>query len=129
EGPTQPWSLAGALAALKDSGAGRSRALAIFSTGAEGTTITPEDLADQAVAADVPLYPVALWALPWALAYEGYQYDFFFSLDGRDVGQGRSMWGPAGPYLWIFGPEGWAPPRGAPPFAPYINYPFEVLGE
>ena len=66
----QPWSIAGAVSALKDSAAASSpgetaRALVIFSTGAEGTSITPQDLADQAVAAGVPVYPVALPGFPW----------------------------------------------------------------
>ena len=84
----QPWSLAGAVSALKDSAVGPSpreeeadtdrakaaRALVIFSTGAEGTSITPGDLADQAVAAGVPVYPVALPGFPWVMPYEGYTY-------------------------------------------------------
>jgi len=84
----QPWSLAGALSVLRDSAvatlpgeekadAGKAtgaRALVIFSTGAEGTSITPEDLAGQAVAASVPIYPVALPGFPWVLPYEGYTY-------------------------------------------------------
>ena len=94
--PPQPWSLAGALSALTDSSAApafntekageekasadkelASRALVIFSTGAEGTTLTPEGLADQAVAPGVPVYPVALLPspIPMILPYEGYAYD------------------------------------------------------
>ena len=61
--PAWPFSLAGAMTALQDSAVGSAkgaRALVIFSTGAEGTTIRPEDLADHALAADVRVYPVAL---------------------------------------------------------------------
>ena len=39
------------------------------------------------------------------------------------------MWGPAGPYIPIFGPADRPNlPLNSPPVAPYINYPFEVLG-
>jgi hypothetical protein len=60
----QPWSLAGAVSALKDSAATSSpdsdramaaRALVIFSTGAEGSSITPQELIDEAVSAGVPI--------------------------------------------------------------------------
>jgi hypothetical protein len=137
----QPWSLAGALSVLRDSVVApalgpdkemAARALVLFSTGAEGTAITPQQLADEAVAAGVPIYPVALFHFPWALPYDGYGYEGFVypGQDGPEYGvDRRSMWGPAGPYMWIFGPAGWTPPRGAPPFAPYLNYPFEVLGD
>jgi hypothetical protein len=95
----QPWSLAGALSALKDSAAGgamEARALVIFSTGAEGTSITPQDLADQAVAAGVPVYPVALPGFPWVLPYEGYTYrspvknGFYYFYQSKDDGEGAS---------------------------------------
>ncbi|MGH9237381.1 MAG: hypothetical protein ACRD3G_05005 [Vicinamibacterales bacterium] len=58
-----PLSLTGAMAALQDSALGLAmgaRALVIISTGAEGTSIRPEDLADQALSADIHVYPVAL---------------------------------------------------------------------
>ena len=60
-----PWplSLTGAMTALQDSALGLAmgaRALVIVSTGAEGTSIRPVDLADQALSADVHVYPVAL---------------------------------------------------------------------
>jgi hypothetical protein len=78
----QPWSLAGAVSALKDSAVGSSpgvekadadramaaRALVIFSTGAEGTSTTPGDLADQAVAAGVPCLSGSSPRFPMGLA-------------------------------------------------------------
>jgi len=70
-------SLLGAIAVLGDSAAGPAapaRALVIFSSGAEGTSITPQDLADQSVAANVPIYPVVLPAGRW-IWYDGYAYD------------------------------------------------------
>ncbi len=74
----RPWSrsLSGAIAVLRDSAAGSTtaRALVIFSTGAEGTSITPQDLADQAGAADVPIYPVVLPSLS-PIWYDGYAFD------------------------------------------------------
>ena len=72
-GHAWPLSLAGAMTALQDSAVGSAmgaRALVIFSTGAEGTSIRPEDLADQALAADVHVYPVALPSNQ-AIWYEG----------------------------------------------------------
>jgi len=74
-----PWSrsLLAALAVLRDSTVGPggpARALVIFSSGAEGTTLTPENLADQAEAADVPIYPVAL-PTNQGIRYEGYPFD------------------------------------------------------
>ena len=40
------------------------------------------------------------------------------------------MWGPAGPYIPIWGPaDRPALPPNSPPVAPYFNYPFESLGE
>jgi hypothetical protein len=128
----QPWSLAGAASALKDSAVAPSamaaRVLVIFSTGAEGTTLTPEDLADQAVAAGVPVYPVAFFTFPPVLPYYGYGFDgLIYYGDGY---AGRSMWGPAGPYIPIFGPADRPDlPSNSPPVAPYINYPFELLGD
>ena len=56
-------SLLGAMTVLGDSAGGQTmppRALVIISPGHEGTSITPEDLADRGVAANVPIYPVAL---------------------------------------------------------------------
>jgi hypothetical protein len=140
--PPQPWSLAGALSALKDSGvapgfneeraaadkAMAARALVIFSTGAEGTSITPWDLAEQAIASGVPVYPVALFTFPPVLPYDGYGFDSQIFYDDPYVGQ--SMWGPAGPYIPIWGPADRPNlPDDAPPVAPYFNYPFEVLGD
>ncbi len=127
----QPWSLAGALSALKDPDADSAmaaRVLVIFSTGAEGTTLTPEDLADQAVAAGVPVYPVAFFTFPPVLPYDGYGFDgLIYYGDGYG---GRSMWGPVGPYIPMFGPADRPNlPPGSPPVAPYINYPFELLGD
>jgi hypothetical protein len=134
----QPWSLAGALSVLRDSAITvppgpdketAARALVIFSTGAEGTSITPEDLADQAVSAGVPIYPVALPDFPWVLPYEGYTYrgpvkGGFYAFGGLtdDVGGGNkhSMFGPGGAY--------YCPKCGAY-VASYINYPFELLGD
>jgi hypothetical protein len=74
-----PWSrtLLGALTVLRDSAAGPAmpaRALVLFSPGAEGTTITPQVLVDQAAAANVPVYPVAL-PTNEAVWYEGYPFD------------------------------------------------------
>lgn len=70
-------SLLGALTALGDSAApapAAARALVIFSPGAEGTSITPQDLADEAIAAAVPIYPVALPSNE-AIWYDGYAFD------------------------------------------------------
>ena len=134
----QPWSLAGALAALKDSAAAAekamaARALVIFSTGAEGTSLTPEDLTGQAVAAGVPIYPVALPGFPWVLPYEGYTYRspvkggfYYFYIGLKDDGDGvnqLSMLGPGGVSL------GQGRQGGLPYFGSYYNYPFELLGD
>ncbi len=58
----KPWPLVGATTALGDSAAGPAkavRALVIFSSGVDGASpITPQDLADQAVASGVAVYPV-----------------------------------------------------------------------
>lgn len=139
----QPWSLAGAVSALKDSAVAFSpgeekadadramafRALVIFSTGAEGSSMALQDLADQAVAAGVPIYPVALFTFPPLLPYDGYGFDngqIFYD----DQYTGRSMRGPAGPYVQIWGPADRPNlPANSPPVAPYINYPFELLGD
>jgi hypothetical protein len=146
----QPWSLAGAISALKDSavasspreekaGADRAmaaRALVIFSTGAEGTSITPQDLAEQAIAAGVPIYPVALPGFPWVLPYEGYtyrspvKYGFYYFYASKDDGEGGnkpSMLGPGGAYF-VNGASGCSH-CGPPYFASYYNYPFELLGD
>ena len=130
----QPWSLAGALGALRDSaspGPGKetaARALVVFSTGAEGTSVTPRNLADQAVTAGVPVYPVALFAYPPILPYDGYGLDGLIYYD--EAYTGRSMFGPAGPYTPMFGPADRPTlPPGYPPVARYINYPFEELGD
>ena len=141
----QPWSLAGAISALEDSAIASSpgeekadarstmaaRALVIFSTGAEGTSITPQNLADRAVAAGVPIYPVALPGFPWVLPYEGYtyrspvKYGFYYFYVGlkndEDRGNKLSMLGPGGVYLGKGGP--------LPYFGSYYNYPFELLGD
>lgn len=142
--PAQPWSLAGALSVLKDSGAVPSpfgkegsgtdenvtaHALVIFSTGAEGTSITPEDLANQAIASGVPIYPIALWGLSGFLGqlpYDGYTYEAFKSTD--DAGR-RSMWGPGGQDQAIFVPGNWTSSKADLPATPYINYPFEILAD
>jgi hypothetical protein len=145
----QPWSLAAAVSALKDSAVGPShgevkadtgramaaRALVIFSTGAEGTSTTPGDLADQAVAAGVPVYPVALPGFPWVLPYEGYTYSnpvkygvyyFYSSKDDGDGANKPSMLGPGGAeYVKGAGCSNCGPPY----FASYYNYPFELLGD
>jgi hypothetical protein len=148
--PPQPWSLAGTLSALRDSAAApvfnqekagvdketAARALVIFSTGAEGTSIRPQDLADQAFAAGVSIYPVALFTWPYVLPYDGYGYEHF--VDGgtepvRDDGSLTSMWGPAGAFFvhdYRIIPDG--NPAGCQNcgdlIAPYLNYPFELLG-
>jgi len=152
--PPQPWSLAGALSVLRDWGTAASpgadketaaRALVLFSTGAEGTFITPEDLADQSVAAGVPIYPVALVPPPFLmiLPYDGYGYDCGYDGRGYDGCQYDgvqydsplgSMWGPGGAYFvhdyTIQIPGG--NPSGCQNcgslFVRYLNYPFEVLG-
>ncbi len=143
--PPEPSSLAAALAALTDSAAGPSRgvgepaharALVIFSTGAEGTSLTPLDLANQAVDVGVPVYPVALPAT--ILPYDGYGYDGFIhegaNLEVKYVnGPLGSMWGPRGAQ---FVPDHRIIPGGSPAGCqncgrvtyPYLNYPFELLG-
>jgi hypothetical protein len=145
----QPWSLAGAVSVLKDSAVGPSpgdqkvnggtamatRALVIFSTGAEGTSITPQDLADQAVAAGVPVYPVALPGFPWVLPYEGYTYRnpvkngfyYFYSSKDDEDGAKKPMLGPSGAN-YVKGVSG-CPNCGPPYFGSYYNYPFELLGD
>jgi hypothetical protein len=77
--PAAGWSrsLLGAMTVLGDSAAGpamAARGLVIFSSGAEAMSITPQDLADQGVAANVPIYPVVLPANQW-IWYDGYTYD------------------------------------------------------
>jgi hypothetical protein len=133
-GPPEPWSLTGALSVLRDSAAAAApgadketaaRALVIFSTGAEGTALTPQDLADQAVAAGVPIYPVALMKfLPWALPYDGYGSDGIVYSDIELEGPRGSIWGPGG--LHRCRPQS---PECPGMSAPYINYPFELLGD
>ncbi|HKE25462.1 MAG TPA: hypothetical protein VKB88_24050 [Bryobacteraceae bacterium] len=143
----QPWSLAGAVSVLKDSavasspreeetGANRAkaaRALVIFSTGAEGTSITPQDLADQAVAAGVPIYPVALPGFPSLVPYEGYTYrvdskigvDYFYPSKQEQAGGNQlSMLGPGGADF-VKCRSG----NCGHFFASYYNYPFELLGD
>jgi hypothetical protein len=136
----QPWSLAGAFSVLRDSAVSAlpaeekahpekaGRALVIFSTGAEGTSLTPEDLANQAAAAGVPIYPVALPDFPWVLPYEGFTYrgpvrGGFYAFGGLndDAGGGNkpSMFGPGGAYYCS---------KCGNYIASYINYPFELLG-
>ncbi len=147
----QPWSLAGAVSALKDSAvtsppgeekadgdrAMAARALVIFSTGAEGTSITPQDLADQAVAAGVPVYPVALPGFPWVLPYEGYTYRspvkngfyYFYNSkddDGDDANK-PSMSGQGEVYFAKSASGGLN--CGPPYMGSYYNYPFELLGD
>jgi len=61
-------SLLGAIRVLEDVTVGAtraSRALVIFSSGAEATSMTPQDLADQGIASSVPIYPVVLPATQW----------------------------------------------------------------
>src|SRR5262249_12276879 len=57
-----------------------ARALVIFSPGAEGTSITPQDLADQGITANVPVYPVVLPANQW-IWYDGYSHPML--VDGQ----------------------------------------------
>ena len=91
-----------------------ARALVIVSPGAEGTSITPQDLADQGIAANVPIYPVVLPSNQW-IWYEGYTYDPFSP-------------GPNGQWLQL----GLCPPRppafGKPIDCP-LNRPFESVGD
>lgn len=84
-----PWSrsLLGAMTLLGESASGPAmprRAMVIFSPGQEATSITPEDLADQGVAANVPIYPVALPA-NHSIWYEGDSRGNYatFSPDGQ----------------------------------------------
>jgi len=147
----QPWSLAAAAAALRDSAAASSqmseahtdadatmaaRALVIFSTGAEGSSITPEDLAGLAVDAGVPVYPVALPGFPWVLPYEGYTYTsavkngfyyFYSSKDDGEPGNKLPMIGPGG--ATHVGGSGGCSNCGTLYVASYYNYPFESLGD
>ena len=149
----QPWSLAGTVSVLKDSavasspreeeaGANRAkaaRALVIFSTGAEGTSITPQDLADQAFAAGVPIYPVALPGFPSVLPYEGYTYRtavkgvyYFYPSKQEEAGGNQlSMFGPGDTYFVNSQTSNY--PSGCSNcghrFASYYNYPFELLGD
>jgi hypothetical protein len=128
-----PWplSLAGAMTALQDSALGLAmgaRALVIVSTGAEGTSIRPEDLADQALSADVHVYPVALPSSTQAIWYEG---------DNPNV-----EWeylGASGPSHVVASrlPENGicqdSPRRGRPPLDPELldcplNQPFKAIG-
>jgi hypothetical protein len=134
--PPARWSLTGALSALRDSAAApvlneagadsgpAARALVIFSTGAEGTALTPGDLADEAVASGVPVYPVALMSFPGLLPYDGYGYDEQEYYGLTFEGQRGSMFGPGG--IHYCRP---VTPDCPGPSAPYINYPFERLGD
>ena len=103
----------------------------IFSTGAEGSTLTPDELADQADWARVPVYPVALYEWPVGIvAYEGYSYHGLFVDDDEFAGAAGSMWGPAGPYQPAFGPADRPNiPQGSPPVARYLNWPFEHMAD
>ena len=140
--PPEPWSLTGALSVLRDSAvapqfdeektegdkATTARALVIFSTGAEGTALTPQDLAGQAVTAGVPIYPVALRRFPYALPYDGYGSDGLMFWDLQFEGPRGSMFGPGG--LQLFCRDGTQNPGCyGVKRALYINYPFELLGE
>jgi hypothetical protein len=116
-----------------------ARALVIFSTGAEGTSITPEDLADRAISAGVAVYPVGLPGFPWVLPYEGYTYvapnGFYFYPSKQeqmgDVGKLLSMFGPGGANFVKGATRAY--PSGCGNcgnyFASYFNYPFELLGD
>jgi hypothetical protein len=126
--PPARWSLTGALLALRDSAvapASAERALVIFSTGAEGTALTPQDLADEAVASGVPVYPVALMSYPGLLPYDGYGYDDQEYYGLTFAGPLGSMFGPGG--LHVCRPVSPDYPRSY--CASYINYPFELLGD
>lgn len=144
--PAEPLSLTGALSVLRDSvgperggdktGEGNAggdktttaRALVIFSTGAEGTSLTPEELAEQAVAAGVLIYPVALRRFPYALPYEGYGSDGLVYWDLQFEGPRGSMFGPGG--LQLFCRDGAQNPNCyGVRRALYVNYPFELLGD
>lgn len=111
-----------------------ARALVIFSTGAEGSSVSNEDLAGQAVAADVPIYPVALPGFPWVLPYEGYTYRspvkngfyyFYASKDDGEDGAGLSMLGAGGASV----ANGSTRCCGPPYAGSYYNYPFELLAD
>lgn len=76
---------------LEDSAAGPpmpARAMIIVSPGEEGTSITPEDLADQGVAANVPIYPVALPA----------NHPIWYDGDSRDS---YATFSPSGQWLQV----------------------------
>jgi hypothetical protein len=155
-GPPEPWSLTGALSVLRDSAITRplgedregadkaaARALVIFSTGAEGTALTPQDLADQAAAGGVSIYPVALLRSPVVLIlpYDGYGYDCAYDGHGYDGCQHdgiqddssvRSMWGPGG-VLFVHDYTIMVPggnPAGCQNcgslFVQYLNYPIRT---
>jgi hypothetical protein len=150
--PPQPSSLAAAISVLKDSAAGpaageekadagkaiTARALVIFSTGAEGTSVAPGDLAEQAIAAGVPVYPVALPGFPWVLPYEGYTYRtpvnfgfyyFYRSLrEDQETATRLLMLGPGGAQYAKNAASGCSS-CGVPYFGTYYNYPFELLGD
>jgi hypothetical protein len=58
------WPLEAAIGTLKDSAAASDkvlRMLVMFSEGAGGTTTVEEDVAEQAVALGIPIYPVMIW--------------------------------------------------------------------
>ena len=97
-----PWSLVGAMNALRDSieipeaapGAS-ARALVLFSKGEDATSTTPKDLADLALASDVPVYPVALATSTVMYAggqqiYSGHPYNQTFASLG-DLTGGRQF--------------------------------------
>jgi VWFA-related protein len=68
-GSFRGWPLEAAIGTLKDSAATADsalRALIMFSDGRGGTTTVPEDVAGQAVALGIPVYPVPINISPYA---------------------------------------------------------------
>lgn len=90
----QPWSLVGAMNALRDSRAApdpAARAFIVFSKGEDATSTIPKDLADYALASDVPVYPVALATAKVMYAddqliYSGHPYNLTFESLGDQTG-------------------------------------------
>jgi len=61
--PPKPWPMEAAIGALKDLAAAPNKALrmlVVFSEGVGGTTTVPEDVAEEAVALGIPIYPVII---------------------------------------------------------------------
>jgi hypothetical protein len=140
--PPQPWSLAGALAVLRDSAvapvfneekagadkATAARALVIFSTGAEGTSTTPRT-------SPIRQSRPAFLSIPWpsSVSHPSCRTMAMHSITARSSmtrSTQAGQCGDLGARMCRFGDRRPSkPPPNYPPIAPYINYPFELVGD